>query len=82
MPLLQRRRPPPPEDLVCRFRVWRAAQWHWKWECSFCYPPATGQRFGPLAWALIISRSMPRHFEHRHCHHQWLSVRLGRKLAA
>lgn len=75
-----RRRPGQPDDHTPRFRVWRAGQWHWKWECSYCWPPATGQRFGPLAWALIVSVSGPKHFQHRQCHHNWVALRCQRPL--
>jgi hypothetical protein len=58
------------------FRIWRSVSGYWRWECSHCQPAAFGARSGPQAWLHIVTRSMPRHFEHRRAHHRY--VRQGR----
>jgi hypothetical protein len=56
------------------FRIW----WDdnvrcWRWECTHCFPPARGGRFGPHAYDRIIRTSMPGHFRHRAQHHRWMA---------
>lgn len=58
--------------MIRSFRVWRDADVGcWRWECTWCFPPARGARFGSDAHARIIRTSMPNHFEHRAGHHRW-----------
>jgi hypothetical protein len=45
----------------------------WRWMCTFCDPPSIGFRARAGAWQAIIGTSMPRHFEHRKSHHQWVA---------
>ena len=53
------------------FRIYRHPQTQsWRWECSLCWPPARGARFGPDAWLKILRISLPHHMRVRDCHHQ------------
>lgn len=54
------------------FRIrWSPGLQGWTWECTFCWPPARGARFGPCAWDKIVRISLPRHMRCRSMHHQW-----------
>ena len=52
----------------------------WVWECCLCQPPAHGQRTGPDAWHNLITRSLPRHMEHRAGHHAYVRRTYGETL--
>lgn len=48
----------------------------WRWECSLCWPPARGARYGPDAYRRVLHTSMPSHFDHRRSHHDWVRGQL------
>lgn len=55
------------------FRVrWAPHLRAWTWECTLCWPPARGARFGPDAWNKIIGVSLPHHMRCRGQHHEWV----------
>jgi hypothetical protein len=64
-----------------RFRIWHDRDLDlWRWECTYCWPPAHGHRGGPGAWRRIVTESIPRHFRVRGGHHRWVARNAGRRV--
>jgi hypothetical protein len=59
-----------------RFRIYYdAPTCSWRWECTMCWPPARGARFGKDAWEKIIRLSLKHHMDARWNHHKHVASR-------
>lgn len=62
----------PDEMIRRRFTIYKDRETRcWRWQCTYCWPPARGARFGRDAFARIVATSMPHHFRCRAGHHEW-----------
>lgn len=55
-----------------RFRIYQVDPYfrRWGWQCTYCDPPANGSRWD---WEDIIAISLPKHFQRRAQHHQYVA---------